>query len=147
VVDCYGVESVATVTEGQVQVVIANGLPTYVQVPAGATVKRVLRRYGVDLAFDATHSSSGSGAGGSKTHDGQLRSWYFLQSGDNTADETPPYLNDTASFPMWDAWTWGAPQTFDTVQVLCPRPGGAKAPCSASTYNGGPVRHARPSRR
>lgn len=122
VVDCYGVESLAPVTDGQVEVATANGVPTYVQVPAGATAKPVLRRYGVDLALDATHSSSGSGAGGPKTHDGLLRTWYFLISGDNVADETAPYLNDTASFPMWDAWTWGAPQTFDTVQVLCPPP-------------------------
>jgi hypothetical protein len=122
VVSPFGVESTVAVANGRTTVDIDNGIPTYVRIPAGVSLRTVPRQYGPDLARGKTYTPAGSGAGASKVTDGVLRNWYFGQVGSSLYGASAPFTDDSTSFPQGHVLDFGGSTTVDTVVILCTPP-------------------------
>lgn len=125
VVSPLGVESTVNVVDDQATVAVENGVPTYVRLPLGVSIRPINTAYGSDLLRGWTATTSGSGAGAEFITDGVTKTWYALQTGAQTNTATAPFLDDTnaegEADPSWVQLD-GDSTTIDTLFVECPPP-------------------------
>jgi hypothetical protein len=131
-----GVESTMPVSAGLVTVDLLNGLPMYVRIPVGATVRPLIEQSGADLLRGAAVTVSGSGAADpSKITDGRIRNGYFEQEVSGLLAPSAPFIDDTGGFDLtvYDEWLSGTfpswavlepdePVVLDRLEIVCHPP-------------------------